>query len=94
MEDIDKFTLRLLATAESNAAAVHQLKPYGYRYVAPASTTNVDSNHKKRKREEDKFSKPNLATIAVRRIIPAKGAAIQVKIQTTRILIWMPRYSG
>ena len=57
MEDIDRFTLRLLSTAESNAAAVQQLKPYGYRYMAPASTTNVENSQRKRKRDEQSSDK-------------------------------------
>ena len=50
-EDIDSFINKLLVSAESNAAAVLQLKPYGYRYI---TLMNADSKGRhKRQRDGD-----------------------------------------
>jgi hypothetical protein len=50
-EDIDSFINKLLVTAESNAAAVLQLKPYGYRYTTLANADSKGGH--KRQRDGD-----------------------------------------
>ena len=54
-EDIDSFINKLLTTAESNAAAVLLLKPYGYRYGSSQPAADSQGGHK-RKREGDSTS--------------------------------------
>ena len=54
-EDIDSFINKLLTTAESNAAAVLLLKPYGYRWGSSQPAADSQGGHK-RKREGDSTS--------------------------------------